>query len=177
MNGKNLARVAQLTNKTNQFNLTTRRYTEAQVHKLAEDPASWTGAFHLSDRMGDYGLIGVIFCRPMESHRWEIDTWLMSCRVLGRQMEKFMFDQLVEAARHRGIEEIIAVYRRTPKNGLVREHYHKLGFVKIDETPEETRYRLRVPQAIARTATHISDATTEIRLQFGRTLAFSRSRP
>ena len=157
VNGKNLVRVAQLTNKTNQFNLTTRRYTEAQVQKLAEDPVGWTSAFHLSDRMGDYGLIGVILCRSAEPQQWEIDTWLMSCRVLGRQMEKFMFDQLVEAARERGIEEIIAVYRRTPKNGLVREHYQKLGFTKIDETSDETRYRLAVPQDSVRTATHIHD--------------------
>lgn len=152
---KNLPRVAQLTNKTNQFNLTTRRYTEAQVLKLAEDPSGWSRAFHLSDRMGDYGLIGVIFCRASEQKQWEIDTWLMSCRVLGRQMEKFMFDRLVEAAQQQEIEEIIAVYRRTPKNGLVREHYLKLGFTQIEETPNETRYRLAVPKDRVRTATHI----------------------
>ena len=155
VNGKNLARVAQLTNKTNQFNLTTRRYTEAQVQKMAEDAAGWTCAFQLSDRMGDYGLIGFIFCRPAQACQWEIDTWLMSCRVLGRQMEKFMFDHLVGAAQQRGIQEIVAVYRRTPRNGLVREHYSKLGFTKIDETPEETRYCLAVPQDRIRTATHI----------------------
>jgi FkbH-like protein len=159
VNGKNLARVAQLTNKTNQFNLTTRRYTEAQVQRLAEDPDGWTCAFHLSDRMGDYGLIGVILCRPGKAKEWEIDTWLMSCRVLGRQMEKFMFDQLLATARQRGIEEIVAVYRRTSKNGLVREHYPKLGFVKIDETTEETRYRLQVPDTGVRTAAHISNET------------------
>jgi FkbH-like protein len=159
---KNLARAAQLTNKTNQFNLTTRRYTEAQVLKLAEDPAGWTRAFHLSDRMGDYGLIGVIFCRPAQSRQWEIDTWLMSCRVLGRQMEKFMFDRLVDAARLHGIQEIVAVYRRTPKNGLVREHYLKLGFTKIDEGSEESRYRLAVPREVVRTATHISSETEAV---------------
>jgi FkbH-like protein len=155
---KNLARVTQLTNKTNQFNLTTRRYTEAQVRQLAADPTSWAGAFHLADRMGDYGLIGAIFCRPGESaNSWEIDTWLMSCRVLGRQMEKFMFDRLVEAARAQGIREVVGVYRATPKNGLVGDHYDQLGFTVVASTPEETRYSLLVPSVHSGRATHIKN--------------------
>ena len=148
---RNVPRVAQLTNKTNQFNLTTRRYTEVQVRQLADDPAAWTGAFHLSDRMGDYGLIGVIFCRGRSAHEWEIDTWLMSCRVLGRQMEKFMFDRLIEAAQARGIRTIFAEYLPTPKNGLVRDHYDQLGFTRVSER----HYEFRVPHEEVVTATHI----------------------
>jgi len=153
----NLARVTQLTNKTNQFNLTTRRYTEGQIQKLAADPQCWASAFHLADRMGDYGLIGVIFCRAAEAGQWEVDTWLMSCRVLGRQMEKFMFDRLIEAAQAQGIREIAGVYRPSPKNGLVRDHYDKLGFKRVSESSEEIRYRLLVPQSSVRTATHINN--------------------
>jgi FkbH-like protein len=160
---KNLVRVTQLTNKTNQFNLTTRRYTEAQVRQLAADPSSWAGAFHLADRMGDYGLIGVIFCRPGEHAKtWEIDTWLMSCRVLGRQMEKFMFDRLLEAARAQGIREIVGVYRPTQKNGLVRDHYDQLGFTPVSTSAEEVRYSLTVPALEETRATHIKNESEPV---------------
>ena len=160
---KNIVRVTQLTNKTNQFNLTTRRYNEAQVRQLAADREAWAAAFHLSDRMGEYGLIGVIFCRPGESSQvWEIDTWLMSCRVLGRQMEKFMFDRLVEAARARGVREIIGVFRPTPKNGLVRDHYDQLGFARIHDTPEEVRYSLAITADEAARATHIRNDSPQV---------------
>jgi FkbH-like protein len=156
VNSSNLARVTQLTNKTNQFNLTTRRYTEAQTQQLAGDPRCWTGAFHLADRMGEYGLIGLIFCRAGDSaDEWEIDTWLMSCRVLGRQMEKYMFDRLVEAAQSRGVRSIVGVYRPTQKNRLVEDHYAQLGFERIAATPEEVRYSLTVPHEAMTTATHI----------------------
>jgi predicted enzyme involved in methoxymalonyl-ACP biosynthesis len=102
-------------------------------------------------------LIGVIFCRPGQAAKsWEIDTWLMSCRVLGRQMEKFMFDRLVEAARAQGIREIVGVYRQTQKNGLVRDHYDQLGFTKTVSTPEEVRYSLMVPSTEETRATHIT---------------------
>ncbi len=152
---KNLARVTQLTNKTNQFNVTTRRYTEAQVQQLAADPACWTGAFHLSDRMGDYGLIGVIFCRANHPRVWEIDTWLMSCRVLGRQMEKFMFDRLIEAAQEHGIRELAGIFRPTAKNSLVRDLYDKFGFARTSESSEEAHYKLAVPAEAIRIATHV----------------------
>jgi FkbH-like protein len=153
----NLARVTQLTNKTNQFNLTTRRYADGQVRKLAADPSCWTSAFHLADRMGEYGLIGVIFCRLAGADHWEVDTWLMSCRVLGRQMEKFMFDRLIEAAQTQGVREITGVYRPSQRNGLVKDHYDKLNFTRIAETAEEVRYSFVVPPTSVRTATHIAD--------------------
>jgi FkbH-like protein len=160
---KNLVRVTQLTNKTNQFNLTTRRYTEAQVTQLAANPDAWAAAFHLADRMGDYGLIGVIFCRPGSSRtQWEVDTWLMSCRVLGRQMEKFMMDRLEEAARARGIYEIVGVFRPTAKNGLVKDHYDQLGFERIGATPEEVRYRRVVPTEESVRAMHIRNETAPV---------------
>ncbi len=153
---KNLARVTQLTNKTNQFNVTTRRYTEAQVQQLAADPTAWAAAFHLSDRMGDYGLIGEIFCRSIGTpDTWEIDTWLMSCRVLGRQMEKFMLDNLIAAAQERGIQTIVGVYRPTAKNGLVRDIYDQFGFTRTAESEEEVRYRLDVPAEKVHLASHV----------------------
>jgi FkbH-like protein len=133
------------------------------VRQLAEDAACWAGAFHLADRMGDYGLIGAIFCRPGQGAKsWDIDTWLMSCRVLGRQMEKFMFDRLVEAARAQGIREIVGVYRQTQKNGLVRDHYDQLGFAKTANTPEEVRYSLVVPATEETRATHIKNESEPV---------------
>jgi FkbH-like protein len=157
---RNLTRVTQLINKTNQFNLTTRRYTEAQVRALAEDPGAWTGAFHLSDSMGSYGLIGVVFCRPFGGEpAWEIDTWLMSCRVLGRQMEKFMLDRLLEAAIQKRVPRIVGVYRRTAKNGMVENLYGQLGFQRTAANEIETRYELTVPPRLVVTATHVRNLT------------------
>ena len=155
----NLARVTQLVNKTNQFNLTTRRYTEAQVSQLSQRARSWTCAFHLSDRMGSYGLIGVIFCMPAAPDEWEIETWLMSCRALGRQMERFMYDRMLEEAAALGIRKITGIYRPTGKNGLVADLLPKLGFTKLFETAEETRYELAVPDNFQPTATHIRNVS------------------
>jgi FkbH-like protein len=159
--GGNLARVTQLVNKTNQFNLTTRRYSEAQVTEIANDPYAWTGAFEMSDCLGSYGLIGVLFCKPgVDDRSWEIDTWLMSCRTLGRQMEKFMFDRVLEAARRRGIERIAGVYRPTKKNAMVSRLYDGLGFRRAAETGDELRYELDVAESRAITATHVRNAST-----------------
>jgi FkbH-like protein len=157
---KNLVRVTQLVNKTNQFNVTTRRYTEAQVRGLAEDPRGWTRAFQLSDRMDRYGLIGVLICRE-SGDAWEVDTWLMSCRSLGRQMEKFMFDRMVEAAIARGTRRIVGVYRPTAKNALVKELYEQVGFRRVSAERDEVRYELDVPETLTVTATHIRNVTRE----------------
>lgn len=156
---KNLARVTQLVNKTNQFNLTTRRYTEAQVRQIAEDPSCWIRAFRLADRMGSYGLIGVLICRPSQGAAWEIDTWLMSCRVLGREMEKFMLDRLIEAASQRGISHIEGTYLPTAKNGLVKDLYDLLGFDRVKELGKAgIRYRLKVLAIWTSRAGHIRNS-------------------
>lgn len=126
-----LARVTQLTNKTNQFNLTTRRYTEAEIGQVMEDPASVTLRVRLADRFGDNGLIAVVMARPAgnaPAGELAIDTWLMSCRVLGRGVERAMLQSLVRAASARGATALIGVYKPTAKNGMVSDHYAKLGF-------------------------------------------------
>ena len=161
---KNLLRVTQLVNKTNQFNVTTRRYTETQLRDAAEDPLGWAGAFQMSDRMGSYGLIGVLICRPDgQAGIWEIDTWLMSCRALGRQMEKFMSDRLIEAARERSIRRIVGVYKPTAKNGLVKELYDQLGFRRVGEEAGEVRYELEVPAVPAIMASHVRNASVGVK--------------
>ena len=141
----NIERVTQLTNKTNQFNLTTRRRTLAEVRHLASVSAGWTGVFSLQDRYGDYGIIGLLFCVPgAEPACWDIDTWLMSCRVLRRDVEKFMLDCLIDAARAAGIQKIRGQYLRTEKNGQVADLFPTLGFDTVAKADDEGRYELRV---------------------------------
>ncbi len=146
----NVDRVVQLTNKTNQFNLTTRRYTRPQLERLIAAPDTWQGVFSLSDRYGDHGIIGVLFCAPTEEPDcWVIETWLMSCRVLGRQFEEFMADSMMAAARGRGIRRIYGEYRPTAKNGLVADLYTRLRFTPAGSTDAVARYALDVAPAAA----------------------------
>jgi len=130
-----LARVTQLVNKTNQFNLTTRRYTEAEVERFAGDAASVTLALRLRDKFGDNGLISVVLARPdpgLPAGELLIDTWLMSCRVLGRQVEEAVLGVLAAAAARSGATALIGQYRPTPRNAMVAGHYLRLGFVSCD---------------------------------------------
>jgi FkbH-like protein len=126
-----LARTTQLINKTNQFNLTTRRYTEAEVERLIKTPSAVSLCLRLRDRFGDNGLISVILARPDEAWPQDvmlIETWLMSCRVLGRQVEPAALEILAAEAQRRGARRLVGEYRPTPRNGLVADHYSKLGF-------------------------------------------------
>ncbi len=130
------ARIAQLINKSNQFNLTTRRYTEQQVAEMERGGVALTLQTRLSDKYCDFGMIAVMVARrgpPEEARTWEIDTWLMSCRVLGRKVEDSMLAHVVAAARTANIERLIGHYRPTVKNRIVREHYDGLGFTPIAE--------------------------------------------
>jgi FkbH-like protein len=122
------ARITQLINKSNQFNLTTRRYSEADVVSIENDPSCFSMQVRLSDAFGDNGMISVVICRACSAETWEIDTWLMSCRVLGRCVENMVLRELVHHAGRRNIRRLIGVYRPTDRNRLVEHHYEKLGF-------------------------------------------------
>jgi FkbH-like protein len=125
----NLPRITQLVNKSNQFNLTTRRYTQEQLQGFAESPQYVTRWFRLSDRFGDNGLVGVMVgVEDAEQRTLEIDLWLMSCRVLGRRMEELMCGTLLEEARARGLERLVGRYLPTEKNAMVADLYPRLGF-------------------------------------------------
>lgn len=126
------ARLTQLINKSNQFNLTTQRYTESQVEQLETDPDVMTLHARLIDRFGDNGIICVVICRATGPARWTIDSWLMSCRVLGRGVEQAVLAEIVFHARAAGIETLEGVYLPTDRNEMVREHYGRLGFTRID---------------------------------------------
>ncbi len=123
-------RITQLINKSNQFNLTTRRYSEGEVRDIEGDPNWFTLQARLTDVFGDNGMISVVICRRVEQD-WEIDSWLMSCRVFGRGVENAILQELVNEARHRGVQSIIGTYCPTPRNKLVEAHYSKLGFALI----------------------------------------------
>ena len=143
------ARIAQLIGKSNQFNLTTRRYTEAEVAEAERDPACFTLQARLSDRFGDNGMIAVLICRPV-GRDWQVDTWLMSCRVLGRRVENAMLQEILAHARRAGVENIIGVYCPTARNALVKDHYARLGFALVDTQPDgTTRWALPVGTASA----------------------------
>jgi FkbH-like protein len=134
-----LERITQLINKTNQFNLTTRRYASAEVEAIAHDPRFITLYGRLVDKFGDNGLVSVLIGR-MAGEKVEVDLWLMSCRVLNREMELAMFDALLEECRDRGIEEIVGLYIPSKKNGMVAEHYRTLGFVAGERDEEGRQY-------------------------------------
>lgn len=125
-----LSRVAQLINKTNQFNPTTRRYSPEEVRSLCTDPTCIALQFRLLDRFGDNGLVSAMILRPgTETGVLAIDTWVMSCRVFGRELEFEAMNIAVEAARNLGARELHAEYIPTPKNGVIKDLYASLGFV------------------------------------------------
>ena len=130
MDSDTLARVTQLINKTNQFNLATRRYTEEQVQAMMESAHRWFYWFRLRDRFANHGLIGVLLANR-GPEVWTVDTWLMSCRVIGRGVEEFMFQKLLEAARSAAATTLRASYIPTAKNDLVRDLLPRLGFQEI----------------------------------------------
>ena len=149
IDGPSLERSTQLVNKSNQFNLTTRRYTAAEILALTKDSAWVTVTASLTDRFGDNGLISVLLARVEESVM-EIDTWLMSCRVLKRGVEQMLLNELVTDCLKRGVQRIRGTYLPTPKNGLVARHYSDLGFRAVDAPtglPEgATRWELELAE-------------------------------
>jgi len=130
-----LDRITQLINKSNQFNLCVVRYTPAEVESIALDPSRITLSVRLRDRFGDNGLISAVHGRTVE-RCLAIENWVMSCRVLDRGVEQVAINHLVSAARQRGCKTIQGTYLPTPKNGLVREHYRRLGFELVHTAPD-----------------------------------------
>ncbi|MFC6746397.1 HAD-IIIC family phosphatase [Methylobacterium persicinum] len=137
------SRIAQLINKSNQYNLTTRRYTESEVAQLEEDSRAFTLQVRLKDKFGDNGMISVVICRAEGDDVWQIDTWLMSCRVLGRQVEHMVLQELLHHARAAGVRRLVGEWRPSGRNDMVRDHYAKLGFTADGEGSEgSTRWTL-----------------------------------
>lgn len=128
-------RVTQLINKTNQFNLTTNRYSQEEVHRRMISPDFWFRWYRLRDRFADHGLIGILLAE-MADREWTVDTWLMSCRVIGRGVEAFMLRDIVKGARRSGAERLRAHYIPTAKNKLVEDLLPRFGFVAAGNVGE-----------------------------------------
>lgn len=128
----NVPRIAQLSQRSNQFNLRTLRYTEEDVIRLSESDDHFTLSFNLVDKFGNNGLICIIVLQKQENDLF-IESWLMSCRVLKRSMENFTLNTIVKIAREHNFKTIIGEYLPTSKNIMVKDHYRNLGFEKKGE--------------------------------------------
>ena len=136
---EDLPRVVQLIGKTNQFNLTTRRHSEGEVRRLLADSGTLHLALRLRDRFGDYGLIGVVLGVPDPGpETCRLDTWLMSCRAIGRGVEDFTLNQVAAAARRLGYQTLVGEFLPTAKNAPVADLFPRLGFAPSDDQ----RFRL-----------------------------------
>lgn len=127
-----MARIAQLTNKSNQFNLTTKRYSQADIEAIAADDAYITLYGKLEDKFGDNGVVSVVIGRK-EEQSLHMELWLMSCRVLKRDMEFAMMDELVSQCKAQGLRTIYGYYYPTAKNAMVKNFYETQGFDKVQE--------------------------------------------
>lgn len=136
-------RIAQLTQRSNQFNLTTRRYDEAECARIMANPAILPLYVKLSDRLGDHGLISVVILERQDKDL-HIRDWLMSCRVLSRGVEQYVMNEVFSYAAKTSVEQVIARYIPTPKNEIVRDFYRQFGFAQIFEAEGSTRWSLPV---------------------------------
>ena len=135
------ARIAQLISKSNQFNLTTKRYSELDVKEIEDNNGYFARQIRLKDVLGDNGMISVIICKR-EPNAWEIDTWLMSCRVLGRRVEEAALSDMADHAKKSGAKKLVGVYSPTARNIIVKDHYKKLGFIKTSGDSEVETWEL-----------------------------------
>lgn len=143
------SRIAQLTNKSNQFNLTTHRYSQSEIEQIAAAPEYLTLYGRLEDKFGDNGVVSIVIGRK-EKDILHIELWLMSCRVLKRDMEYAMMDALVKRCRVCGITQIYGYYYPTAKNAMVKEFYVLQGFEKLEEDAEgNAKWFFRIPEQYA----------------------------
>jgi FkbH-like protein len=137
----NLARIAQLTQKTNQFNLTTRRYTETEIAEMAKKPEWNIFSIRVRDRFGDHGLVGVAITHD-EGEQCEVDTFLLSCRVIGRTVETALVAHLAESAAQRGRKQLFGWFLPTKKNAPARDFYEQHNFVREESDATGSRWTL-----------------------------------
>ena len=169
-----LPRAYQLFQRSNQFNLTTIRYSEAELAAISRADRQIGFTIRLQDRLGDNGIISanVLTARDLTLH---IDSWVMSCRVLGRRMEEFTLKTIVEFAKKLGCTKVTGEYRPTAKNEIVADHYLKLGFSKVSDSSERQLFALDLafyqePQDLPVSAIHlkVENALSFDRLNFWR---------
>jgi FkbH-like protein len=140
---KDIKRVAQLTQRTNQFNLTTRRYTEADITAMTQNPDWRIYVLGLKDKFGDNGTVGLAITE-VKAGCWHLDTFLMSCRVIGRQAEDALVDRICHDAAEAGCVSISAEYIPTAKNNLAADFWDKMGFIRENTDVQRVRYSRRL---------------------------------
>lgn len=140
------ARIAQLTQRSNQFNLRTIRYTEDEIARIASDDRYLTLYYTLKDKFGDHGLVSVVILEKKFDNVLFVDTWLMSCRVLKRGMEEFIVNKMIETAKSNGYGKVSAEYIPTAKNKMVKDIYRSFGFTETSEN----KYEINVDEYIPR---------------------------
>jgi len=142
-----IPRIAQLTQKTNQFNLTTRRYSEADIARMSEDPSWRVYYIRVVDRFGDNGITGVAILHDLGEGTWEIDTFLLSCRIIGRTVETAFLAYLVEQARLAGANRIEGWFYPTARNNPARDVYSRHGFRLVQEQDSGSLWELELDRA------------------------------
>lgn len=147
-------RMAQLTQKTNQFNLTTKRYTISEVEAFVKSPEYCTLAFEVNDRFGGFGITGTCFIKITDKEAF-IDTFLMSCRVLGRNVEYRFLDETMLMLNELGITRVHAYYDRTNKNSQVIDFYDKAGFEPISKTADKIAYAISLSEYVPKNINYI----------------------
>lgn len=144
----NMSRIAQMTQKTNQFNLTTHRYTESDV-KIFRDSGWKIYCISVSDRFGDYGITGAVFFKPKADRQFEIETFLLSCRILGKGIEQAFLSYLLNRLRLEGVMKVYASYSPTAKNNQVADFYDRMGFTYIDTQDGNKNYEIFLSKEIS----------------------------
>ena len=124
----NMPRIAQLTQRSNQFNLRTVRYTEADIEQISRSAKFFTLSFNLEDKFGDHGLIGLVILEKLDDRTAFIETWIMSCRVLKRGVEEFIVNQMAHLARTNGFSRLLGEFIPSTKNNMVQDLYAQMGF-------------------------------------------------
>lgn len=132
-----IPRIVQLTQRSNQFNLRTMRYSNNQIEKMTKGEDYITRYFILKDKYGEYGLVSAVIMEKREDGSLFIAEWVLSCRVLKRSMEEFIVNELVKVARQNGYSRIVGEYIPTPKNKMVENIYERLGFKRISKNSFE----------------------------------------
>lgn len=149
-----IARIVQLTNKSNQFNLTTKRYTQGEIEEISGNADYITLYGKLEDRFGDNGVVSVCIGR-IEGDVCHIELWLMSCRVLKRDMEFAMMDALVQRCREVGISKLRGYYYPTGKNEMVKDFYAVMGFEMLSKSEDQTVWAFHIDDSYAAKNKHI----------------------
>jgi FkbH-like protein len=156
-------RATQLINKTNQFNLTTKRYSQEDVQRRMNSPEFWFRWYRLRDRFADHGLIGILLAEVAD-REWTVDTCLMSCRAIGRGVEAYMFRDMVQCARRSGARRLRANYIPTAKNKLVEDLLPRFGFAA---TGNDGEFVLELAAAVVPECSFLRGEVTELEMRVG----------